>query len=102
LLIARLPAPPVEHLDVTLPLTLFLLLQAADVATTHAILKRGGRELNPVGRFALGFGMPGVLVLKAAGTGLLLYAAYLEGAVMLWIGCAIMAAAVAFNLRSLR
>jgi hypothetical protein len=87
---------------VTLPLILFLLLQLSDVATTGAILKKGGRELNPVGRFALRFGLPGVLTLKAAGTALLLYAAYLEGPVMLWIGCAIMAAAVAFNLRSLR
>ena len=86
----------------TLPLILFLLLQAADVATTHAILKKGGRELNPVGRFALRFGLPGVVALKGAGTALLLYASFLDGAIMLWIGCAIMAAAVAFNLRSLR
>lgn len=81
---------------------LFLLLQLADVASTSAILNRGGRELNPVGRLALRYGLPGVLTLKAGGTALLLYAAYSEGPLILWIGCFIMAGALAFNLRSLR
>jgi hypothetical protein len=84
-----------------LPLILFLLLQVADVVSTSAILKAGGRELNPIGRVALGFGLPGVIALKGGGTALLVYAAHLHGPVLLWIGCLILAGVLAFNVRSL-
>jgi len=54
----------------------FLLMQALDGLTTYVILKRGGRELNPVMQIAMNFlgVLPALIVVKM--TVIAVFAAY--------------------------
>ena len=85
---------------------LFLLLQAADLGTTRSILSRGGRELNPIGRLFLRYGMPGLVALKVLVSAVFLYCiALMEANVrfqILGVACAIYVLVLIHNLRSIR
>ena len=85
---------------------LFLLLQAADLGTTRAILARGGRELNPIGRLFLRYGTPGMVVLKIIVSAVFFYCiALVEPRVrlqLLGVACAIYVLVIIHNVRSTR
>src|SRR5256885_15496163 len=50
---ARAGAPATPLLAVAVPLVALLVLNMADVATTHRILGMGGREMNPAAGWLL-------------------------------------------------
>ena len=82
-----------------------VLLQAADLATTHAGLAFAAHEANPVGMGLLAHGFPALVAAKAAGTLLILGMAWLlwrhvhrtQAVVALQVCCALMLAVVGWN-----
>ena len=84
-------------------IVLFVILQIADVMTTEAIIRKGGRELNLVMRYFFNrFGIHNVLVFKAlacVASGILLAEILPEGLIFLIV---IYTGVVAWNLNEWR
>jgi len=85
---------------------MLVLLQLGDWYTTRTILKRGGRELNPVAAGAMRFlGVDGFLGVKTAWIALLAYFALHwgnAGLIILGAGCVIYTAVVIHNWRAMK
>lgn len=82
---------------------LLIALQVADMWSTHVVLKRGGRELNPLVRALISkVGFVGTTIFKLVLAALIIWIAWPDHWWVLAIACAVYAAVVASNVRLIR